>query len=57
MKSIGFEALDLAKRIQNDAPKKYVPPSEGMAPKSQNVLPHALVKKHSGIYHQSCFSG
>ncbi len=48
MKSIAQEALEIAKRIQADAPVRYVPPSAGTRPKSQTVLPHALVSNTRG---------
>jgi hypothetical protein len=48
MKSIFQEALAIAKRIQADAPVRYVPPSEGTRPISQTVLPHSIVSKTRG---------
>ena len=48
MKSIGKVALELAKNIQNDAPKVFVPPSEGTKPISQNVLPFSIVSNTRG---------
>ena len=39
----GREALLLAKNLQSDAPKTFVPPSEGTKPQNQHVLPHSLV--------------
>lgn len=43
MKSLPRHALDIAKRIQADAPARYVPPSVGTRPQSQSVIPHAIV--------------
>ena len=48
MKAIAQEALAIAKRIQADAPVRYVPPSEGTRPISQTVLPHTLMLKTRG---------
>ncbi|MBU2513082.1 DUF4145 domain-containing protein [bacterium] len=48
MKSIVQEALATAKKIQADAPIRYVPPSSGTKPKNQAVLPHALVNNTRG---------
>jgi hypothetical protein len=38
----------MAKRIQADAPLRYVPPSGGTRPSTQSVLPHGLVEKTRG---------
>ena len=48
MRSLAREVLDIAKRIQADAPLRYVPPSGGIRPTSQAVLPHALVQSTRG---------
>ena len=48
METIARQALRIAKRIQADAPLTYVPPSAGTRPRSQNVLPHALVNNTRG---------
>ena len=48
MKDVALEALQIAKRIQADAPVRYVPPSAGTRPKSQAVLPHAMVSNTRG---------
>jgi len=42
------EALEIAKAIQRDSPHTYLPPSEGTQPRSQNVLPRALVAHTRG---------
>lgn len=48
MKSLAREALEIARRIQAEAPIRYVPPSEGTRPRSQNILPRALAKNTRG---------
>ena len=48
MRSLAREALDIAKRIQADAPLHYVPPSAGTRPSTQAVLPFALVHNTRG---------
>ncbi|WP_076343772.1 hypothetical protein [Paludisphaera borealis] len=37
-------ALGLARKLQEAAPKEWIPPSEGCPPKSEMVVFHALVK-------------
>jgi len=48
MRSLVRQAIEIARRIQADAPVTYVPPSEGTRPRSQNVLPRAMVTKTRG---------
>jgi len=48
MRSLARQALQIAKSIQADAPVVYVPPSGGTRPRSENVLPRALVTKTRG---------
>jgi hypothetical protein len=48
MKSLAREALQIAKGILAEAPVKYVPPSSGTRPHSQNILPHALFQNTRG---------
>jgi hypothetical protein len=55
MKLVAREALAIAKRIQAEAPLRYVPPSEGTRPQSQTVLPHALVAKTRGYIERVTF--
>ncbi|HTY26322.1 MAG TPA: hypothetical protein VMC85_24560, partial [Desulfomonilaceae bacterium] len=55
MKSTVVRALEIAKKIQREAPIRYVPPSEGTKPLSQNVLPHALVKNTRGYIERVAF--
>jgi hypothetical protein len=67
--SLDFEAaIALAKQLGRDLPFRYVPPSEGTRPKSEMVLPHALVRNTrgyieritqqiNGCYEQGWFDG
>ena len=55
MQSVAREALAIAKLIQAEAPVRYVPPSAGTRPHSQNVLPHALVLKTRGYLERVVF--
>jgi len=48
MRSLAREALNIAKRIQADAPLRYVPPSAGTRPSTQAILPFALVQGTRG---------
>lgn len=48
MKSTARRVLEIAQRIQADAPVTYIPPSSGTKPHSQNVLPYALVAGSRG---------
>lgn len=48
METIGRQALEVAKRIQAEAPLTYVPPSSGTRPRSQTVLPASLVANTRG---------
>lgn len=55
MKSVALQALEIAKKIQAEAPIQYVPPSGGTRPRSQNVLPHALVAGTRGYIERVVF--
>jgi len=55
MKSLVQHALEIAKAISADAPVKYVPPSTGTIPTSQNILPHALFKDTRGYIERVVF--
>ena len=55
MKSIAHQALELAKKLQIDAPVHYVPPSTGTRPLSQNVLPNAIVLGTRGYIEKVVF--
>ena len=48
MKSLFRQALEIAKKIQAEAPITYVPPSQGTRPRSQSVLPRAIVNNTRG---------
>jgi hypothetical protein len=49
------EALRLAKSLQAEAPKSFVPPSEGTRPSTEQILPHALVRGTRGYLERVCF--
>ena len=46
--SIGLAALELAKKLKSDAPKTYVPPSEGTRSETQRILPLGLTRNTRG---------
>lgn len=48
MKILFRQALEIAKKIQTEAPITYVPPSQGTRPRSQSVLPRAIVNNTRG---------
>lgn len=49
------EAMRLAKALQSDAPKVFLPPSEGTRPSTQQILPHAMVRNTRGYIERVCF--
>lgn len=49
------EAIRLAKALRADAPKAFVPPSEGTRPSTQQILPHAMVRSTRGYIERVCF--
>jgi hypothetical protein len=48
MNTAANRAVSLARKLRGELPLRYVPPSEGMRPKSEMVLPHSLVKGTRG---------
>jgi hypothetical protein len=48
MRATPKAALELAKKLQGEAPATFVPPSEGIKAQSQSVLPNDLVHKTRG---------
>src|SRR5580704_976830 len=42
------EALALAKKLKESAPKAFVPPSQGTRPANEFILPHAMVRGTRG---------
>lgn len=48
MENLAREALILAKKIQTDTPQRFVPPSDGVFPRSQMVLPNAMFSHTRG---------
>lgn len=55
MKSAALNALEVAKKIKAEAPIRFVPPSEGTKPISQNILPHAVVVGTRGYIERIAF--
>src|SRR5580704_13703212 len=49
------DALSIAKNLASDAPKTFVPPSEGTRPASEFLLPHALVRGTRGYIERVVF--
>ncbi len=47
--------VDLVKKLREEAPKKFVPPSEGTRPLNEFGLPHALVKGTRGYIERVVF--
>lgn len=54
MLDLAREAFRLAKDLQAEAPKVFLPPSEGTKPSSEQVLPHALVRGTRGYIERVC---
>jgi len=47
--------IDIARAIQGEAPKTFVPPSDGTKPETQQILPHAMVKGTRGYIEKTTF--
>lgn len=54
MLRIAKDALDLAKNLQKEAPKSYLPPSEGTVSSTEQILPNALVRGTRGYLEKVC---
>lgn len=48
-------ALELAKKLKAEAPKSFVPPSDGTRPASEFILPHAMVRGTRGYIEKVVF--
>ena len=48
MIELGKAALDVAKRMQEDVPKRGTPPDEGLVSESQQVIPFSIVRNTRG---------
>lgn len=44
MTELAKAALDIAKRIQDEVPKRGIPPDEGIASESQQVIPFSVIR-------------
>ncbi len=55
MVSKGREALELAKKLKGEAPKSFVPPSEGTRPTNECILPHAIIRGTRGYIERVVF--
>jgi len=55
MVELARQALALAKRIQEEGPTQFVPPSAGTTPATQMVLPHSLVLGTRGYIERICY--
>lgn len=47
--------ISLFNDLQNDIPKSYVPPSDGTIPKTNQIIPHSMVKGTRGYIEKVCF--
>ena len=47
--------IKLAKALQAEAPKAFVPPSDGTKPETQQILPHAMVRNTRGYIERVVF--
>lgn len=47
--------IDLVKQLREEAPKNFVPPSEGTRPINEFMLPHAMVKGTRGYIERVVF--
>lgn len=48
MTELGKTALDIAKRIRDEVPRRGTPPDEGLAAESQQVIPFSVVRDTRG---------
>jgi hypothetical protein len=55
MSAKGREALELAKKLKAEAPKSFVPPSDGTRPTNEFILPHAIVRGTRGYIEKVVF--
>ncbi|MGH9759260.1 MAG: hypothetical protein ACREDR_42725, partial [Blastocatellia bacterium] len=55
MSGSGRFALELAKRLKAEAPTNYLPPSEGVRPANEFILPHAIVRGTRGYIERVVF--
>jgi len=55
MQNPGRDLLQIVSKIRDDLPNRYVPPSAGTTPRSQSVLPHAMIKNTRGYLERVVF--
>lgn len=55
MRDQAWDAIQLAKNLQAEAPKDFVPPSEGTKPSSEQVLAHSFVRGTRGYIERICY--
>ena len=48
MIELGRTALDIAKRIQDEAPRRGTPPDEGLTAETQQVVPFSIIRDTRG---------
>ena len=51
----GRDALELAKSLKAEAPKNFVPPSDGTRPTNEFILPHSIVRGTRGYIERVVF--
>lgn len=51
----GRDVLKLAKKLKAEAPKSFVPPSDGTRPANEFILPHAMVSGTRGYIEKVVF--
>jgi hypothetical protein len=51
----GRAAVELVKKLKTDAPRTFVPPSEGTRPSNEFILPHAMVRGTRGYIEKIVF--
>jgi hypothetical protein len=55
MSVTGRNALELAKKLKAEAPRSFVPPSDGTRPANEFILPHAMVRGTRGYIEKVVF--
>jgi hypothetical protein len=55
MSVTGRNALELAKKLKAEAPRTFLPPSDGTKPANEFILPHAMVRGTRGYIEKVVF--